>query len=987
MTRLLTLRRWFGSLVICLAFVAATAADDPRVVLTPFPERVAGTRQPLLSLCGTWRFSEAPPKDFADPVLDDTQWARIEVPGEWAMQGFTVARNTAAGYRRRFVCPADWAGKRIKLRADAVYSDALVWINGQKAGRHMGGFTPFELDVTDLVQPGRDNLIALAVKEESLTDQKFTTFGSLYAAHPVGGISRKITLLAVPELNVASFHVATTFDGDYRDATLRLMLDIANQGEKDMPDARIRFELVGPDKKPVAISPALVTLPNIKAAATLHRVIEIPVAAPAKWDAEHPNLYVVTCRLESGGQMVEAVPRRFGFRQVEVRGNRLFVNNRPVKLRGVCRHEAYAIRGRSLAPELWKKTAKLFRDANVNLIRTSHYPPAEEFIDACDELGIFVEEEAPFHHSQYILNPEYLQATLQHTAELLERDRSHPSVVIWSVGNESQWSPNFEASAELIRKIDPTRPRLFSHGRFKHYRTFGHGPMEIASRHYPGPGLAKAGQDPASHAGAPVIFDEYCHLNTYNREENATDPGLRDVWGRGFAAMWEKMVAASGCLGGALWAGVDEIFLLPPGEAVGWGAWGVIDSWHRPKPEYWHVKKVYSPVRIDRKTIPVPSRGEPIRLDVANRHDFTNLGELRIEWTLGDESGTASADIPPRSTGTITIRPRHADLASRTLAVQFVSARGFLVDRYELPIAPTGPAVKPQSESAPPGKLKLTQTDATITVTADRFAWELDHKSGMISEARIDGRAVLTGGPVLMVLPLRGGRCAQTHRADIPPLNNTCTRWQCSRVETRQTGRIAEIRVDGQYEEAAGGYWIEIDGAGRLTVCYRFTSLRKVDPRQIGVVFDLPKACDTLAWQRKAQWTVYPPDHIGRPSGQARAFRQARWPTIGPRQPPPWPWALDSNRLGTNDFRATRHNVFWASLRAPGGYGLLARSDGSQHTRAYVDGDRVRLLVAGYSNGGGDMFYARHIRAERRPLEKGSVVEDRVRLELVAPPK
>ena len=581
----------------------------PLPVFTPRPEAIADLAHPSLNLSGIWRFASEPPEHFASLDLDDRDWAPIEVPGEWAMQGFTVPAGTAAGYRRRFNVPANWAGMRVKLRCDAVYSDATVWLNGQLAGRHMGGFTPFELDITDLLRPGQENLLAVAVKKESLTDEKFTTFGSKYAAHPMGGISRKITVFAVPAVHLQDLVITTDLDADFRDATLRLAMEVANEGNVATNNAKIRLELHDANGKAVAITPAMVALPAIPPGGAAVQAVDIPVAAPRLWDAEHPNLYTLVCRVEAGGQRPVVVRRQFGFREVEVRGNRMFVNGHAVKLRGVCRHEDYAIRGRSLLPGMWRETVRLFREANVNLIRTSHYPPAEELIAACDELGMFVEEEAPFHHAQFITTPEYRAATLQHTAEMVRRDRSHPSIILWSVGNEAPWSPNFEASAELIRRLDPTRPRLFSHGQYDKYQQMRYGPMEVDSWHYPGP----SGPGRAANSPRPVIFDEYCHLNTYNREETVTDPGLRDAWGRKFAAMWEAMVASEGCLGGALWAGIDEVYLLPERE-VGWGAWGPIDSWYRPKPEYWHVKKVYSPVRIPNEPLAVPKAGEPIRI-------------------------------------------------------------------------------------------------------------------------------------------------------------------------------------------------------------------------------------------------------------------------------------------------------------------------------------------------------------------------------------
>lgn len=958
--------------------------------LTPRPVWVGGVYQLQLSLNGTWQFNPEPPKNFciAD-TLRGEGWSDIEVPGEWVMQGFEVAKDMAAGYRRQFTIPAEWKGHRIKLRCDGVYSDAKIRVNGQDAGQHTGGFTPFELDVTKLVKPGENNTIALLVKNES--DADTLASGTYYANHQLGGITRKIYLFCVPSVNIACLHVDTTFDKDYCDAKLRVMLDIANESSQDIGDAQVQFKLTDPDDKSVIIKPASAKLQTIKAGQTIKQTIEIPVTAPEKWDAEHPNLYVLGCQLSSAGSLVETVHRRFGFRQVEVRGRQLFVNNRSVKLHGICRHEVHPLRGRSLTPELCRKDAELFRNANINFVRTSHYPPSEEFLDACDELGIFVEDEAPFCWAFRWVDkekddPKYLKTIVQQTMEMVQRDRSHPCIIIWSAANESVWSTSFEKSAEAIRNVDASRPRIFS---------WAH-KLDIASHHYPGVDIA----DELSNINIPILFDEYMHLNCYNRSEIVTDPGIREDWGRAFAAIWEKINAADDCLGGAIWSGLDDIFHLPNGNSTGYGPWGPLDGWRRTKPEYWHIKKAYSPIRIIEKKIDVPNKGEPIELHIENRHDFTNLSELCIEWALADETGIAEADIAPRSSGTISIQPKSTCLEGKKLSVKFFSPRGFLIDCYLLPV---GGCKKTEPEGSISGgnKMELVKDANNFTIKGERFTWRFDQKTGQIQKSEIDGQTVLTGGPVLMVLPFGRGKCEPNYIDETPPLNDTCSQWKAEEVTGNQTAEGVEIKVKGQYKEAGGTYTMLINSSGQLKVFYNFTYQQEPKPtehmwndapeppsyRQMGIVFDLPKSFDTLSWHRKALWSVYPEDHIGRAEGQAKAFRDGDWPIIKPHTEPPWPWSLDGNGLGTNDFRSTKRNIIRACLKDTNGYGVLVRSDGRQSTRCYVDGERIRLLVAGHSTGGRDGVSFGHLGEEQKILKIGSVMEDTVQVELVVPSK
>lgn len=257
---------------------------------------------------------------------------------------------------------------------------------------------------------------------------------------------------------------------------------------------------------------------------TLETVFDIP--DPKKWDPEHPRLYTLTCEPARDGRILTSATRRVGFREIEVKGNQLLINGVPVKLRGVNRHEVSPDRGRSPYPDAGRKDVELFRRANVNYIRTSHYPPDESLLDAADELGMFVEVEAPFcwaHQSNpdpTIKNDLYLRQHL----ETVNAFRSHPSVIMWSLGNESVNYEDFRQAGEAIAEIDPSRPRVFS----QWGPDADKGELEIANHHYPGP----SGPEEYRNYQRPVVFDEYCHINAYNRLEPGHRPGSARRVGR-----------------------------------------------------------------------------------------------------------------------------------------------------------------------------------------------------------------------------------------------------------------------------------------------------------------------------------------------------------------------------------------------------------------------------------------------------------------------
>lgn len=954
---------------------AAVATLVPR--LTPAPQAVAGLRDFSLSLDGEWQFNSAPPAEFWKSA--PMNWKRIQVPGEWTMQGFTVAPNVAAGYTRTFVVPADWIGRRLKLRCDSIYSDAVVWINGREAGKHLGGFTPFELDVTDLLEPGKENRISIAVKNESLADTMAS--GSKYAAHPLGGILRKMYLLALPLVNVAGLQVSTKFDAAYRDATLRAELQIANEGTAPIAEAEAVFELIGPDKHPVAIAPTRVKLPPLAPGETLDRTVEISVAAPAQWDPEHPNLYVLKCRLLNGSAAMEMVERRFGFRQVEIRGNQMFINNHVVKLRGVCRHEVHPLLGRSPTPELWREDAELYAAGNCNFIRTSHYPPAEEFISACDEVGLMVEEEAPFCWAGKNNSVAARNYTLQAEFEMLQRDRSHPSIIQWSLANESQpWGTNFAIAVAPMRALDPTRPLTFEVASFSKNPQ---PPLDIDISHYPGPGTVTS--EYANHP-RPVLNGEYCHLNAYNRREQIGDPGLRDVWGLGMAHMWETMLAAQGCLGGSIWAAMDDTFFLPDGRTVGYGTWGPLDGWRRTKPEYWHMAKSYSPVRIVESNLVLASGDTSARLTVQNRSDFANLEEFKFAWTLAGKSGTAKASAIPGQSGVLTI-PVTGDANGKLLEIRVTGPRGFMVDAYRFVIGGEKMETPPPLRMA--GELKLVQDAKTISVSGNGFQFVFGADSGQLQMAREGQRELELSGPCLTLVPLDGeggGTQITGHEPTFKPLWGLCTGWKASSVKAEQTGKTVTVKVEGTYVEAVGGYEMTIDGTGRLSVSWKFTLNNALNPRQTGVTFILPKDCQTLSWHRHGQWSWYPEDHIGRTDGTTPAFYQHPFCGLaGPRTQPTWPWSQDQNEYGCNDFRSTKFNIFSAALTNPTGTGLRAVAAGDRHAHAWIDGDHAFLLVPNYANDGAEKFFKSTRAIPNRPIAKGGDATGSVQVELVSP--
>lgn len=877
----------------------AHAATAPPAI-PPLPDTVSGVANPRVPVTSGWRYTSTPPASFWTSGTDTSSWHEIDVPGEPALQDETVLSNTECAYAVTVTVPADFAGKRVLLRFDGVYSYARLWVNGTAVRTHDGGFTTWYADITSLVTPGSKAVITVGV-----TDRPDTIAGqSDYAHHIIGGILREVTLVALPTAYLTRLHADTTFDASYKDATLTVtaaaVLAAGASGTAELT-------LADPAGKTVAISPSTIILtdkaPQQQAA--------IPVAAPLKWDAEHPNLYTLTASFTVGG-VTETVTRKIGFRQVKVQGNQLVVNGKSVHLLGVCHHSITEDRGRSTNAAMEEQAARLYKEANCNYIRTSHYPPTPALLDWADRLGLYVEVEAPVCFQQKTVdNPDYTEQYMTQFAEMIERDRSHACVVEWSVGNESDMGQNFAAEHKYAHENDPSRPTVFEDMAQRN----GGNQTDIYSGHYP------SLQNANGNTGQPIQYGEFAHVPCYNTGTLQADPGVRDFWGHSIARLANKFRTTDGVVGGAIWAAIDEVFHLPKGP-VGYGEWGIIDLWRRRKPEFWLTQKAFSPVQIEDGVLTGPTPGGAVAVPVKNWYDHSNLGELTVDWQIGDRSGTLqNVDIAPRQSGTLTV-PAGAWSAGDVLRLTFRRGSA-LVDEYRLWLnTRKTPALPSDSGTAP----TVSETSGTITVTGvdAPFTVVFDKRTARLTEASADGTRVLTSGPDLVISRSVPGQ------------------WTGSSATVTTAGGQAVVTLTGRFGTVDTTFTVSVSPRGRLTTTYKIANPPSGQVSDVGVRYVLADRTDTLSWQRDAQWTVYPDDHIGRAVGTATRGRASG--SDGYRTRPDWPWAQDTHSYflfgkdsaahWTNDFRSTKTNIRTAKATVGAqGPGVQVESDGSDSVR------------------------------------------------------
>jgi beta-galactosidase len=963
---------------------------DLALRLTPRPPLPSAYR---LSLEGEWEF--APDADEAAVQSGAASWRTTSVPSHWEMAGHRCETGTAA-YRRRVAIPLAWQGKRVRLRADGIYSATTVWLNGRRVGSHLGGATPFELDLSAAARPGETNMLLMIVHSQSAAADLDRM--SFYAYWNLAGIWRPLELFAVEAAHIARLALTGDLLPDGREGRLVVDLDLANEGPTPLLDALLDLRLYDPAGREVT-PPGLATAISLEPWSARRLVLPALLEAIEPWSAETPALYTLVGNLVVAGQEPARIEQRFGFTRVEITGQIYRFNGQPVKLWGTCHHDIHPLLGRAITPDIVRRDLELIKDTNHNALRTSHYPGHPALVELADEIGLYVEDEAPFcwvgtDMFETSITPPQIASDLRLaplwlslTSALLERDRNHPSVCLWSLGNESDYGRNFALAYAFVRRSDPGRPISCGNQRED---------VDMATWHNP---LSMERIVASAALPMPVLFDEAManFQGAGQSEALELDPGLRDYWVTGHSGTLAAIRGDPQQAGVMIWAWADDLALLPgrdvrywrtnqqkmtfadrtykmPGRGMmGDTVWGTVDGWRRPRPEWWHTKKLFSPIHIDEHAPLVVLEGGVLRIAVENRHDFANLHRYACTWRLGQESGVVRADVPPRSRGVLDIATRLPQVLDESLILEFHDGHGRLVDGYRLPLRPPVlPVLSPSGRAA-------RFVDEGVHYLSLANVWRLVGNSVELSFDGSTGEClaglaaceqVLVAGPALHVMK------------NETPLEARPTGWQCQRVEHGTEEGWAVLRLDGRYgDDFAGGFEIKMDTAGVVCVSYRFTYQGpELESREVGLRFALPLSCDRLAWERQAEWSYYPPDHIGRPSGSVPAH-----PPVSQDVPPgERPWGLDDHPWGCNDFRSTKRHIYQASLICPTGQGVEIVSDGTQHIRATLGVHEITLAVLDFY-GGAATGYTEwdDVYGQGRPLRTRDKITGRVWLRLL----
>jgi beta-galactosidase len=738
-----------------------------------------------ISLNGVWKFNwvdwpQKRPLDFYKPEYNVAGWKDIKVPSNWQVEGYGTPyysnfnyifqkdfprvmstppekftaykeRNPVGSYRRDFTVPATWSGRRIFITFDGVDAGFFIWVNGKKVGYSVNSRNAAEFDLTSYVKPGK-NVLAVEV-------YRFTT-GSYLEDQDMwrlSGIFRNVTLWSSPQEHIRDYFVKTNLDKQFRNAELLVSTKIKNYGNTETKARELQVSLYNGTTLVTGIT-GKKSVPALKPGEETTIEVSINVNNPEKWTAETPKLYTTVITLNEGSRIVETLSSRTGFRQIEIKDRLFLVNGVPIKLKGVNRHENWPNDGHAVTEEQMIRDIVLIKQANCNHVRTCHYSDDPRWYELCDEYGIYLVAEANLEShgawDEFNEEPRIKAALIDRNVANVENFKNHPSVIIWSLGNEcGSGGSNFRAIVKVIKALDPSRPT--------HYQGFGTGeknPADMDSEMYTGVAdLEKKAND--NTLTKPFYLCEYAHA-MFN------SMGSVDIYNE----LFDKYPQL---LGGAIWEWQDQGIYnnrnpKHPITAFGGGFGeypndqyfihkGVVFSDRSEKPHYPELKHAYQWISIREKDF------DSKTFTIKNRYQFISLAGTTAKWELS-ENGTVI------SSGNLVVGPLAANSekdikipynvipkqgAEYFLRVSFALAndklwakKGFELAWQQIQLPVATPAV---AEKAQTGKLILTDTKDIISVKGTDFSLVFDKTKGSFSAIEKAGQNILQedGGPKL----------------------------------------------------------------------------------------------------------------------------------------------------------------------------------------------------------------------------------------------
>jgi beta-galactosidase len=725
-----------------------------------------------LSLNGTWKFNwvskpDDRPLDFYKDSFDVSQWKEIPVPSDWQLQGYDYPiytniiypfpknqpyvphdYNPVGSYKRAFTIPANWAGMQLYLHFGGVNSAMYLWVNGQYVGYSEDSKTPAEFDVTRLVRPG-ENSVAVQVFRWSdgsyLEDQDFFR---------LSGIERDVYLFAAPKVRIADFFALANLDAQYLNGHLKVEAKLKNHLAA-AGNYQIQVRLyAGALESPVFSASRPVTVPASRSASL---TFSGTIPKVKQWTAETPNLYDLTLLL-----LVETTGCKVGFRTVEIKNGQLLVNGRAILFKGINRHEHDPVTGHVVSVASMKKDIELLKQFNFNAVRTSHYPNDPLWYKLCDLYGIYLINEANIEAHGYGYspketlgnNPDYLEAHLYRISNMVERDKNHPSIILWSMGNESGTGINFLAGYKWIKQRDLSRPVHYE--RAEKETTIKERHTDVITDMYAS--IAEVQRYLDTMPDRPFFWCEYAHAMG-----NSTG---------NFQDLWDFVESNRQHQGGFIWDWVDQGFLKKNAQGRQFWAYGgdfepagvhtdlnfcangLVFPDRSIHPGIWEVKKVYQSIKVR------PVDLERCRFEVKNMFDFTSLKDFKIRWEIqGNGKPIKAGELPaldnqPREARIVRIddldlKPQPGveyfiNFYAEALKPTEMVPRGHIVatEQYQLPVS----LAECQQPVTKVGTLNVQTLPDQYVVSGDGWQAAFDRKKENLSGYNFQGESLIKDG-------------------------------------------------------------------------------------------------------------------------------------------------------------------------------------------------------------------------------------------------
>lgn len=785
-------------------FSSFSSVDEARKVLPEFAKD-------YLSLDGEWRFhfSKNPderPKDFFTRGYDDSRWDRLQVPVSWNMAGiqkdgtlkygvpiyvnqwvifkyniepgdwkkgvmreppknYTTYeyRNEVGSFRRSFDIPATWDGKEVYLNFDGVDSFFYLWINGRYVGFSKNSRNTARFDISPYINKGK-NEIAVEVYRSS--DGSFLEAQDMFR---LPGIFRNVSVTATPKVHVADVKAIPAYtDGK---GTVNLNTTLQNLTAKTAKDLHIRWSLYknrlfADDNELVA------TFEDAKAKATCNSKGQaairqtLTVDNVAAWTAEAPNVYVVVGELMQGKKVLETISFQTGFRTVEIKdtpasqdefglaGRYYYINGKPVKLKGVNRHDTNPLTGKVISREQMEHEIMLMKRANINHIRTSHYPNDPYFYYLCNKYGIYLESEANIESHEYFYGkaslshvPEFQAAHVDRVMTMAHQLVNNPSIVIWSLGNEAGPGHNFVVAYDSLKAYDASRPVQYERN---------NDIVDMGSNQYPSIAWTRDAVKGRMGIKYPFHISEYAH-SMGNAVGNLVD-------------YWEAMESTNFFMGGAIWDWIDQSMYNYTKEGKRYLAYGgdfgdtpndgqfvmngIIFGDEQPKPQYYEVKKVYQYIGTSWKD------AKTATLDVFNKNYYTDdLSGYAMSYVLTADGVAVKkgeldlGSVPARTHKAITITGLNEGLDPNKEYLLHIVYRlkedmpwakaGYIQAEEQLPVQVA--AARPAIAAA--GKVNMSAVkDNKIVLSGKTFTTTFDLTKGTIYNLQYDGKTIIPDG-------------------------------------------------------------------------------------------------------------------------------------------------------------------------------------------------------------------------------------------------